>query len=142
GGTFQLASTDGQIAYFTKAGDVWRYGAKANSATKLTSTSDVVGVLGAAADGSHLYYLRTGGLRLCASSQSAGANGCDAAPQIAAGADPGNYPPATGTARVSSDGTRLLFASTVSLEDRFAHTYDSTDLATGDTDAQLYLYEE
>jgi hypothetical protein len=141
GGSFEAASSDGQIAYFTKAGDLYRYSALANTATKLTSTGDVEGVLGAASDGSHLYYLRPSGLYLCPAADTAAASGCDAATKVADSADPSNYPPATGTARVSTDGTRLLFASTVPLQARFGSTYDNTDLVTGEPDAELYLYE-
>jgi hypothetical protein len=141
GGTFQLASTDGAIAYFTKAGDVYRYAATPNTATKLTSSSDLEGVLGAASNGSNLYYLRPSGLYRCAAADTGAANGCDGATKIAAGAESSNYPPATGASRVSSDGIKLLFSSTASLEDSTANTYDNTDLVTGEPDAELYLYD-
>jgi hypothetical protein len=141
GGTFELASSDGSIAYFTKAGDLYRYSAVANTATKLTSSADVVGVLGAPANGSSLYYLRSTGLYRCAAANSAGANGCDGATKIAATADASDYPPATGTSRVSADGTKLLFASTTPLEDHDANTYDNTDLVSGEADSELYLYD-
>jgi hypothetical protein len=141
GGTFQLASADGSLAYFSKAGDLYRYDATANAATKLTSTADVQGVLGAAADGSSLYYLRPSGLYRCANANSAATNGCDGASKIAAAADASNYPPATGASRISSDGAKLLFSSTASLEDHAGETYDNTDLISGQPDAELYLYE-
>jgi hypothetical protein len=140
GGTFQLASSDGSLAYFTKAGDLYRYGAVANTATKLTSSADVVGVLGAATNGSNIYYLRSGGLYRCAAN-SAAANGCDSATKIAAAADSSNYPPAAGTTRVSADGSKLLFVSTTPLEDHNANTYDNTDLVTGEPDSEVYLYD-
>ena len=141
GGAFQLASGDGSIAYFTKAGDVYRYGAAPNTATKLTSGADLEGVLGAASNGSNLYYLRPSGLYRCANADTAAANGCDAATKIAAGADSSNYPPATGASRVSADGTKLLFSSATPLEDSAANTYDNTDLINGQPDSQLYLYD-
>ncbi len=141
GGSFELASSDGSIAYFTKAGDLYRFNATTNVATKLTSSADVQGVLGAASNGSNLYYLRSGGLYRCAAANAAAANGCDGATKIAAVADASNYPPATGTSRVSSDGTKLLFESTTSLEDHNANTYDNTDLVTGEPDTELYLYD-
>jgi hypothetical protein len=141
GGTFEAASADGSIAYFTKAGDLYRYGATPNTATKLTSSADVVGVLGAASNGASLYYLRSGGLYRCAAANTAAADGCDAATEIAAGADASDYPPASGTARVTEDGTKLLFASTASLEDSAGHTYDNTDLVSGEPDTELYLYD-
>jgi hypothetical protein len=141
GGTFQLASTDGSIAYFSKGGDLYRYGASANTATKLTSSADVVGVLGAATSGANLYYLRSGGLYRCAAANTAAANGCDTATKIAEGADASDYPPATGTSRVSDDGTKLLFVSTTPLQDHAGNAYDNTDLITGEPDTELYLYD-
>jgi hypothetical protein len=141
GGSFQLASSDGSLAYFTKAGEIYRYGASANTATELTSSADVLGVLGAASNGASLYYLRAGGLYRCAAANSAAANGCDAASEIAEGADATDYPPATATARVTDDGAKLLFASTAPLEDSAGHTYDNTDLISGEPDSELYLYD-
>jgi hypothetical protein len=141
GGTFELASSDGSLAYLTKGGDLYRYGASTNTATKLTSTADVQGVLGAASNGANLYYLRSGGLYRCAAANSAGASGCDTATKIAATADAPDYPPASGTSRVSDDGTKLLFASTTPLQDHNADTYDNTDLITGEPDTELYLYD-
>jgi hypothetical protein len=141
GGTFQLASGDGSIAYFSKAGDLYRYAAVANTATKLTSSADVEGVLGAASGGASLYYLRPSGLYRCAAANTAPANGCDGATKIAAAADSSSYPPATGASRVSADGTKLLFSSTVALKDSAENTYDNTDLITEEPDAELYLYD-
>jgi hypothetical protein len=141
GGSFQFASSDGSIAYFTKAGDLYHFNTTTSTATKLTSTADVQGVLGAASNGSNLYYLRSGGLYRCAAAQSAVANGCDAATKIANAADSTNYPPATGTSRVTDDGTKLLFVSTTPLEDHNANTYDNTDLGSGEPDSQVYLYD-
>jgi hypothetical protein len=138
GGTFELASADGSIAYFSKAGDLWS--ASANIATKLTSSTDVEGVLGTASNGSNLYYLRAGGLYRCADANSTATDDCDAATRIAAGANASNYPPATGTSRVSADGSKLLFVSTTPLQDHAGNTYDNTDLATGDPDSEVYLY--
>jgi hypothetical protein len=141
GGSFQLASSDGSIAYFTKGGDLYRYGAVANTATKLTSSADVQGVLGAASNGSNLYYLRAGGLYRCAAASTASASGCDSATKIANAADASNYPSATGTARVTEDGTKLLFVSTTPLEDHNGNTYDNTDLGSGKADSEVYLYD-
>ena len=141
GGSFQLASGDGSLAYFTKAGDLYRYGAVANTATKLTTSVDVQGVLGAASNGSNLYYLRSDGLYRCAAANAAAANGCDGATKIAAAADASDYPPANGTSRVSDDGAKLLFVSTTPLEDHNANTYDNTDLGSGEADSEVYLYD-
>jgi len=141
GGSFELASSDGSLAYFTKGGELYRYGASTNTATKLTSSADVVGVLGAATNGSSLYYLRSGGLYRCAAANTAAASGCDGATKIAAAADASDYPPATGTARVTDDGSKLLFVSTTPLEDHNGNTYDNTDLGSGEADSEVYLYD-
>ena len=141
GGSFELASAEGSVAYFSKGGDLYRYAATSNTATKLTSTSDVQGVLGAASNGANLYYLRTGGLYRCAAANTAAAGGCDGAAKIAAAADATDYPPASGTARVTGDGTKLLFVSSTPLEDRAGNTYDNTDLISGEADSEVYLYE-
>jgi hypothetical protein len=141
GGSFELASTDGSLAYFSKAGDLYRYSAPANTAIKLTSTADVQGVLGAATNGTNLYYLRATGLYRCAAANAVAANGCDTATKIADGADASDYPPATGTSRVTDDGSKLLFASTKPLKDAAENTYDNTDLVTGKPDTEVYLYD-
>ncbi len=100
-----------------------------------------MGALGAASTGSNLYYLRSGGLYRCAAANMAAANGCDSATKVAEAADASNYPPATGTARVSADGTKLLFVSTTPLKDYAGNTYDNTDLVTEEPDSQVYLYD-
>jgi len=141
GGSFQLASADGSIAYFTKGGDLWRFNTTTSTSTKLTSTADVQGVLGAASNGSNLYYLRATGLYRCAAANTAAPSGCDAALKIADAADASDYPPAIGTSRVSEDGTKLLFISTTPLEDHNANTYDNTDLGSGEPDSEVYLYD-
>lgn len=131
GGTFQTASADGSVAYFTKAGHLWRYLAPgAGSATDLTPSGGVAGVLGASADGDYLYYQDSGALRLWHS----GATTTVAPGASAAAAS--DYPPATGTARVSADGLHLLFVSSASLTG-----YDNKDLNTGILDSQVYLYD-
>lgn len=120
GGSFETASTDGAIAFFTKAGHLYRYDATSETATDLTPSGEVKGVLGASADGSWLYYLTDTGLFL--------RHGATITP-VASGADASNYPPATGTARVSADGTRLAFLSSEELSD-----YDNAGLS------EVYLY--
>jgi hypothetical protein len=140
-GRFELASSDGSIAYFTKDGDLYRFNTTTSTSTELISSADVQGVLGAATNGSSLYYLRTGGLYRCATANTAVSSGCDGAVKIAGAADASNYPPATGTSRVTDDGTRLLFVSTTPLEDRNANTYDNTDLISGEADSEVYLYD-
>jgi hypothetical protein len=141
GGSFELASSDGSLAYFSKGADLYRYSAPTNTATKLTSSSDVQGVLGAASNGSNFYYLRATDLYRCAAANTVAANGCDGATKIANKADSSNYPPATGTTRVTDDGTKLLFVSTTPLEDHAGNTYDNTDLGSGEADSEVYLYD-
>jgi hypothetical protein len=130
GGTFQVASTDGQFAFFTKAGHLYRYSAGADSAIDLTPAGGVVGVLGASAAGGVIYYQDGAALKRWAGGSTATVAGGSAA------ADPSDYPPATGTSRVSADGTKLLFVSTEALSG-----YDNTDLISGDADSQVFLYD-
>jgi len=141
GGAFELASSDGSLVYFSKGGDLYRYTAATDIATKLTSSADVQGVLGAAGNGANLYYLRATGLYRCAAANTAAVSGCDTATKIAAAADASDYPPATGTARVTDDGSKLLFLSTTPLEDHAGNTYDNTDLGDGEPDSEVYLYD-
>jgi hypothetical protein len=106
GGAFQVASADGSVAYLTKGGHLYRFLAEAGTATDLTPSGGVQGVLGASADGSYVYYLAATGLFLWHGGTAA---------KVAATADAADYPPATGTARVSPDGAHLAFVSSVSL---------------------------
>jgi hypothetical protein len=108
GGSFQIASTDGRFAFFiTAAGHLDRYDATGpGSSTDLTPGGGVLGVLGASEDGSHVYYLTTSGLFLWN-------NG--ATVKVADAAAASDYPPVTGTARVSPDGSHLAFISMAEL---------------------------
>ena len=124
---FQVASPDGSLAFFTKAGHLYRYEVAANLATDLTPGGEVLGVLGAAEDGSRIYYLTPGGLFLWQEG---------ATKAIAAAADASDYPPSTGTARVSDDGTRLAFLSKAPLTG-----YDNTDQNSGEPDTEVFLYD-
>jgi hypothetical protein len=130
GGTFETASADGATALYAKAGHLYRYLAATETSTDLTPGGGVLGVLGASTDASRVYYQDTGGLKLWSSG-----NTTQVAPGAAA-ADPGTYPAATGAARVSADGASLLFVSEQSLTG-----YDNTDQASGEPDAQVFLYE-
>jgi hypothetical protein len=134
GGSFQTASSNGSIAYFTKEGHLWRYGAGADSATDLTPSGGVLGVLGASADGSHLYWLTGEGLFL-RNGETTSKVTVAPEPLSEETAEPSNYPPATGTARVSPDGTHLLFLSKARLTG-----YDNTDQKTGLPDTEVFLY--
>lgn len=127
GGSFQAASADGAVAYFTQGGHLWRYLASPETATDLTPAGGVVGVLGASADGSYVYYLAGNGLFV-----SHGAT----TTKVAATADASNYPAATGTARVSADGTHLLFLASASLTG-----YNNTDPKTNLPYPEVFLYD-
>lgn len=120
-GAFQVASADGSSAYYTKGSHLYRFDVSADSSTDLTPFGGVVGVLGASADGSYLYFLDGGGVELW--------HGGTVTP-VAAAAEPSSYPPATGTARVSADGTKLTFLAGVPLTG-----YDSAG------QAELYRYD-
>lgn len=105
-GSFQTASADGAIAYFTKGSHLYRYSLAAESSTDLTPGGGVQGVLGASASGAYVYYVDGSGLQLWHSGSTT---------TVAAAADSSNFPPATGTARVSADGLRLAFLSSAPL---------------------------
>ena len=111
---FQTASADGSLAFFTKAGHLYRYLAGAEASTDLTPAGGVVGVLGASEDGSTSTTDRVRPLPL-ATRRDHPDRRCRSRP-------PSDYPPATGTARVSADGARLAFLSTEALTG-----YDNTD---------------
>lgn len=107
GGSFETATPAGSPAFYTKADHLYRYDAPgAGASIDLTPAGGVLGVLGASEDGSYVYYLTSSGLFL--------RHGAATVP-VAPAADASNYPPTTGTARVSADGTRLLFLSNASL---------------------------
>ncbi|HEX3361271.1 MAG TPA: hypothetical protein VHS74_09800 [Solirubrobacterales bacterium] len=133
GGTFETASANGAVAFFTKAGTLYRYDAQ--SATSAPLAAEVTGVLGVSEDGSYLYYLATTGLYLW----HGGGSTLIAAPPIgdpSPAAMSSDYPPSTGTARVTPDGTNLAFLSQARLTG-----YNNSDLKTGLPDPEVYLYE-
>jgi hypothetical protein len=106
-GTFQSASSDGTFAYFSEGEHLFRYSAVAGTAIDLTPSGGLLGVLGSSADASHVYYATSAGLFLWnAGTTSEVTEG----PILTS-----NYPPTKGTARVSADGSHLLFSSTASL---------------------------
>jgi hypothetical protein len=143
GGEFQVASADGAVAYFTKAGHLYRYLA-GGGVTDLTPSGGVIGVLGASAAGDYVYFQDGAALKRWHATTATVVSG-------AAVADESNYligtaPKAAGGARVSADGTRLLFVSSA-----YELTgYDNTDLSSpvpcgepaGLCDSQVYLYED
>jgi hypothetical protein len=129
-GEFQTASADGAVAFFTKAEHLWRYLSSTDTATDLTPAGGVKGVLGASSDGSTTYFQDGSALRRWSSgSTTIVASGAEAAFET-------TWPPVSGAARVSPDGTRLLFLSRESLTG-----YDNTDLTTGEPDSEAFLYD-
>jgi hypothetical protein len=127
---FQTASPDGSVAFFIKGEHLFRYQPPGGAATDLTPSGGVLGVLGASEDGSRLYYVTATGVYLWQSGTTTPVASGPAA------ADPADYPPATGAARVSADGNRLLFLSKESLTG-----YDNHDQASGQPDPEVFLYE-
>jgi hypothetical protein len=132
GGHFETASLEGDVAYFSKAGHLYRYIASNGTATDLTPsggpTAALQGVLGTSEDGAYVYFRSAGGLFL-------NRGGAATSTQIAPSAAPTNAPPTTGSARISADGRRLLFVSDAELT-----PYDNRDLATNDPEPEVYLF--
>jgi hypothetical protein len=129
GAAFQLSTADNSFIFYTEGGHLYRYEAASEVAVDLTPSGGVAGVLGASAAGDHVYYQDATALK-------AWHNG--ATTIVAEGADaakPSDHPPATGTARVSPDGTHLAFLSDAELT-----LYDNLDADSGEPDTELYLY--
>ena len=112
---------------------LWRYVLATDTATDLTPTGGVLGVLGASEDGTYVYYAtkhtfyNPGGVFLWHSG---------VVTPVAASVASDSYPPTTGTARVSADGRHLLFVSSA-----FELTgYDSRNIGTGKPDPEVYLF--
>ena len=127
GAAFQTATPDGTVAFYIEGGHLYSYAVASHTATDLTPTGGVAGVLGTSEDGSYVYYaLSSGALYLW---HAGGAT------EVASSAQASDWPPATGTARVSADGTTLLFLSKGSLTG-----YDNTDQKTGMPDSEVFLY--
>jgi hypothetical protein len=126
GGAFQTASVEGDVAFFTKAGHLYRYLVSTQAATDLTPGGGVTGVLGASDEGGAVYYATASSLVLWRSGSTI---------PVASGAFGGNYPPTTGSARVSSDGGHLAFVSPSTLAE-----YDNVNGATGISEPEVYLY--
>jgi hypothetical protein len=127
GGSFETASLDGSLAFFTKEGHLYRYTASTGAVTDLALGGGVQGVLGASADGAWVYYLSAAGLFL-------NRNGVNTL--ISSQADPQSTPPATGNARTSADGHRLLFVSTAELS-----PYDNRNAGNpAKAEPEVYLF--
>jgi hypothetical protein len=126
-GTFETASGDGAFAFYTKAGHLYRYSVAGPSNTDLTPAGGVTGVIGASNAGDYVYYVTAAGISVWHTGTTTA---------VAPAPDSSNYPPSTGTARVSADGTHLLFLSNASLTG-----YDNVDLNTGNPDSEVFLYD-
>ncbi|HEX3324105.1 MAG TPA: hypothetical protein VHR65_03045, partial [Solirubrobacterales bacterium] len=124
--SFQTATPDGSLAFYLKGGELFRYHAAAGTSEPIAT--GVLGVLGASESGSRVYYATAAGIF----SWNAGTT----TPVIAmpGAADSSDYPPTTGTARVSADGNRLLFLSKEELTG-----YDNHDAASGLPDSEVFL---
>jgi hypothetical protein len=127
GAAFQVASDSGAVAFFTKGSGLHSYSASSESGQALAA--GVAGVLGASADGSTVYFQDAAGLQKwhlgATTTVTPGADATDAS----------NYPPATGTARVSADGGHLAFLSDAAITD-----YDNADANSGEPDTEVYLW--
>jgi hypothetical protein len=99
---FQVASTDGGVAYLVNGGQLERYEAAGETLSPLTSGGGVEGVLGISDKGDKVYYAQSGAVFL----RSGGS-----VTQVAASATSTDWPPATGTSRVTADGSHLVFLS-------------------------------
>jgi hypothetical protein len=128
GGSFEAASADGTVAFFTKAEHLWRYTTASDHATDLTPSGGVKGVLGADASGASVYYQDASALKLWHTTTTTVAPGAQAAEE-------GDWLAKAATARVSADGTKLLFTSKARLTE-----YDNTDLKTKAADSEVFLY--
>jgi hypothetical protein len=128
GATFQAATPDGSFAFFTREGHLFRYGVQTEPRTVELALGTVEGVFGVSDDGTRVYYQAAGGAVFLWNSGTT--------KEVAAAGSPTDYPPTTGTARVSADGSLLLFVSKAPLTG-----YDNTDQLTGEADSEVFLYE-
>jgi hypothetical protein len=143
--------------------DLYSYDLDAAEGTRLTDLTvdtgepaDVLGVSGIGGDGDHVYFVATGVLAAAPNSHGDAAipgrpnlylshagttsfiASLDATPsQSHEGTnDSPDWEATSLTARVSPDGSVIAFNSTKSLTG-----YDNTDVATGEPDAEIFLYE-
>jgi hypothetical protein len=106
GGKFEAASTTGAVAYLVASEQLVRYSAQSGTVTSLTTGGGVEGVLGVSSGGATVYFVKSGAVFMT--------NGA-ALTEVAPSAAPSDWPAATGTARVSPDGSHLLFLSEAEL---------------------------
>lgn len=121
GGEFQSATPDGALALYTKAGHLYRYDTASHSSADLTPAGGVKGVLGASEDDSTVYFQDAAGLdQWHEGIDTTIVPGAEAAQES-------DWPPTSGTARVSADGQHLLFLSQARLSG-----YDNTPAEPAD----------
>jgi hypothetical protein len=123
--SLQVASEDGGVAYFLRAGHLHRFLAATQTQSDLTPAGGVQGVLGASADGAAVYYQHSVGIRRWRDGAST------LVVPVPGAAAAGSFPPATGTARVSADGRVLAFLSTAEL----------TGYESGIAGTELFVYD-
>jgi hypothetical protein len=117
GAEFQTATPDGRVAFYVKDEHLYSYDAETDQSTEYflapigegAGFGGLLGLLGASDDGSYVYYVGGDGALYLRH------DGTDT--EVAAAAAASDYPPATGTARVSADGLHLLFLSAAELTD-------------------------
>jgi hypothetical protein len=127
GGEFQGASADGSVAFFTKEFHLYRYPA-GGAAADLTPSGAVAGVLAVSPAGADVYY--QDGSALWRWHEGLLTEVAEGAATV-----PSDYPPASATVRLGSEGAVLAFLSAAPLR------YDNTDAGTGLPDTELYLYD-
>src|SRR5262249_31750545 len=109
---------------------LWRYLSSTDTATDITPSGGVKGVLGASSNGNVVYFQDASGLKRWSNgTTSTVASGAEAALES-------SWPPTTGAARVSADGSKLLCVSEEPLGG-----YDNTDLNSGQPDSQVFLFD-
>lgn len=148
----------GKLVPGSKAGDLYRYDFEAPEGEQLSDLSigpkaaEVLGVLGAGEDGSAIYFAARGvlsGVEENSEGQKAQAGGSnvyrwseEGGIRFVATLDGASDETAwrnvslEKTSRVSNDGNRLAFGSTVPLTG-----FDNTDQATGKADREIFLYQ-
>jgi hypothetical protein len=102
---FQAASEDGSLAFYLKAGQLYRYDATTGLSASVTSGGPVLALVGSSRDGSVLYYVTATGLYRLRNEVL----------KLLIGANSSQLPPATGRSRASGDGDRFFFDTAIGL---------------------------
>jgi hypothetical protein len=132
---FQAASSSGRYAFYTEAGHLYRWDATTEASTDLTPSGGVQGVLGVSADGTYAYYQDGAALKKWHIDEAEAETTTTVAAKANA-AKPSDFPPATGTSRVSADGQHLAFLSEAELDG-----HDNLDAdPPHEPDTEVYLY--